>query len=1059
MSESNNNTPMRITQLEEATSYPEGAYLPIAKAGYGTKKILASVKRPIEDALVDGDVKTLYAIRFSITYGGQYSVGASGYLVKVNAGDNIVLKNSVRQSYFAILKSKNNMYRGGYADFATDYPSIYTFGANKEITIPADGNYLWLYGVASGVDYYPTYLTINGYNALISERENIIDLMEANKGLPATETQVFEVDNFDKYKVAYSINGSGKWQLNGYNAGVIVPCNPNDIVFLQKVGTGYYSVLKTNKTASGATPDFATGFTGYKTYNPSTTFEVPEDGNFIWMYISDGTHSYIPKVFEINGLNAFYTLKGNVTENVQNIKALDGKITSLEENSSSVDVSLGRLDELSPFNGTNLSFAQRPASKTGVHKRIVAVNHDDLQASDYINIRKVYNKFGFHANFNFILMPFSNGANKTEKISNVKKLIGEGHKIGLHAIFQESFWWMNKMFDVTPTSGTTFSPTLSELKTDVGSGKNVFGQTIDLTKPLSYYGFASVPSSLASKAIGNLTSSEYFTTISNYTFFNSAVTYAGLDLEDSSKTWTMLQWLEHWYNNLIDDSLGYSTITGTVAERFAADYEVPEGEDPVDYYPDAEHLLNGKIVFFDDTSNPNYSDDSYQKVGRFSKGLYKGAASTCNYEVRSRCIEIAKAFCLHYFGSNNFTVYGRHGVSYVDVQWKNNNVPYENRDCSVLCGEFGKVFNSISMKWENGVDVLLSQGIRMTTHNTPINPVFESQYSLYHGQYEKRSPFMGVADLISYLTLAGNTASFDGSSVNNANLIKILSEHEDNLIKFIYEKAGTQVTSKDGTVSMYIHRDLKLAIDTIRATFDTGKIPFLSLDTIVNDAANIYGVELLSRYCYYNDVEVVPIEDARVEAISKAWDNKSNYFPNPKFNQSLLKMFGGDSTSFEAYLPDGWKIIQNAGLSTISVSESDGVKILNVSGNGTGENYVASRLWGLPSGDYRITFSAKSTGGNGAVFGKMLTNSTKVQTTFGANIFAKYLSQTDTESTFEFTIPEPEENLNLSSPESIYSNGYEDSFVEFRFVVALEFGSTSSAGETVSIHDIKLERI
>jgi lysophospholipase L1-like esterase len=46
MSESNNNTPMRITQLEEATSYPEGAYLPIAKAGYGTKKIDAFCINP-----------------------------------------------------------------------------------------------------------------------------------------------------------------------------------------------------------------------------------------------------------------------------------------------------------------------------------------------------------------------------------------------------------------------------------------------------------------------------------------------------------------------------------------------------------------------------------------------------------------------------------------------------------------------------------------------------------------------------------------------------------------------------------------------------------------------------------------------------------------------------------------------------------------------------------------------------------------------------------------------------------------------------------------------------
>lgn len=39
MSESNNNVPMRITQLEEATVYEDGMYYAVAKAGNGTKKI------------------------------------------------------------------------------------------------------------------------------------------------------------------------------------------------------------------------------------------------------------------------------------------------------------------------------------------------------------------------------------------------------------------------------------------------------------------------------------------------------------------------------------------------------------------------------------------------------------------------------------------------------------------------------------------------------------------------------------------------------------------------------------------------------------------------------------------------------------------------------------------------------------------------------------------------------------------------------------------------------------------------------------------------------------
>jgi hypothetical protein len=46
MSESNNNIPMRITQLEEATAYEDGMYYATAKAGTGTKKINSNIIPP-----------------------------------------------------------------------------------------------------------------------------------------------------------------------------------------------------------------------------------------------------------------------------------------------------------------------------------------------------------------------------------------------------------------------------------------------------------------------------------------------------------------------------------------------------------------------------------------------------------------------------------------------------------------------------------------------------------------------------------------------------------------------------------------------------------------------------------------------------------------------------------------------------------------------------------------------------------------------------------------------------------------------------------------------------
>ena len=43
MSESNNNVPIPITQLQEATAYEDGMYYAVAKAGGGTKKINAGI--------------------------------------------------------------------------------------------------------------------------------------------------------------------------------------------------------------------------------------------------------------------------------------------------------------------------------------------------------------------------------------------------------------------------------------------------------------------------------------------------------------------------------------------------------------------------------------------------------------------------------------------------------------------------------------------------------------------------------------------------------------------------------------------------------------------------------------------------------------------------------------------------------------------------------------------------------------------------------------------------------------------------------------------------------
>lgn len=68
MSESNNNIPMRITQLEEATGYENGMYYPVAKAGAGTFKIPTNfITTPISE-LQKFDVRNIFTLN-GATYG------------------------------------------------------------------------------------------------------------------------------------------------------------------------------------------------------------------------------------------------------------------------------------------------------------------------------------------------------------------------------------------------------------------------------------------------------------------------------------------------------------------------------------------------------------------------------------------------------------------------------------------------------------------------------------------------------------------------------------------------------------------------------------------------------------------------------------------------------------------------------------------------------------------------------------------------------------------------------------------------------------------------------
>lgn len=173
MSESNNNTPMRITQLEEATAYEDGMYYAVAKAGSGTKKISCDLTAKQSD--ID-NIKDILKVRQKTI--NNATINSSGVIETTTSDKKLVcfevypkLKISITGTIdiYALYTNEPNIsstsYNGGRAE-----------GTISNFIIP-DGCY-WLA------------IRTNTSNALIlSPTDGIINLLVNNDGLLSNEIE------------------------------------------------------------------------------------------------------------------------------------------------------------------------------------------------------------------------------------------------------------------------------------------------------------------------------------------------------------------------------------------------------------------------------------------------------------------------------------------------------------------------------------------------------------------------------------------------------------------------------------------------------------------------------------------------------------------------------------------------------------------------------------------------------------------------------------------------------------------------------------------------------
>ena len=734
-------------------------------------------------------------------------------------------------------------------------------------------------------------------------------------------------------------------------------------------------------------------------------------------------------------------------KNITDIPAVQGE--------PSFDVAKGKLDscgsyqselDCSPIvndadNGYVAFNESKRAPKQDLSDLVIAVNHDDFPDSDFLATRKIYNKYGMNCNFNFILTPFSSVSAMNARKEQVRKFILDGNQVGLHAILGKSYWWMNKDFDLRPDGSSTFAPSISDLQgneTD-HTGTNAFGRSITATTKASDAGYYGLPSSVEDALIVSLTS-EQLEALNRcfciYGDFNFTIT--GIDLDGNTVTKTTLQWLEYWYNNLIDDTLGYSSDESDAATKFAADY------DDASKYPDATHIANGKMVHYQDTENPNYTDTDYQKVGKFTKGLFKGCFSCCNYEVTDRCIEVAKAFVRHYYGIEGFTNFGRHGVGYFTAYVTDNEYfHWTNSAKTRLLGEGAINYVSRLGEWMSQYDILESEGIRMTNHQHPLAIDRYGQNGLYKGQKDIQGGMFTFAEIVDYLTFFYNTGASEEMSYAN---FEAFVEGMDDWMKFAYEHAGQTVTRNDKTFTVYA--SLKNIANVIRQCAGTGKIPLLSLDTIRKNPSISTAVDLMLRFCYRMNARVVPVEVAR--QIANNPDSRSNFFANPMFKQSILEMFGGSSSAVSAYVPDGWRIWELANDTQFTVDDEtiSGVSRRALTVQTAGTTDLVMLIFGVPGGTYKLKFYAKGTGSSLRV--SLMKNQSSA---YGDGTIVGTLTPSASWDAAELTIniPHPRKGaITLDSPISQICRGYQENVCAVRLRMYVSNGSYSIADPTLT---------
>ena len=701
------------------------------------------------------------------------------------------------------------------------------------------------------------------------------------------------------------------------------------------------------------------GYAGYILYDCLSDFNA-------WEQRESTLLKKIVNDFAFN-INESHTIKAFVDSlNPDSIEIAKGNLLAFDSAVSEQEATVLEDDASKCWVGYTLAERDKLQNVKRNSNKIVVVNHDDCAENDYIATRKIYNKYNFKANFNYIVRPFTSLDDLQKQQDAISKLIKDGHTLGFHAILGQSFFMANPTVDVGPNLFPSIFFRHTDANTDAGEGKNKFG--VDLTGKLSNLGFVNLPSQF-NYDLSTLTKVQWVEAICCYNLLFSggpsyAVTFEGLDLDNNLVEKTALGWLEYWYNELIDDTLGYSPYSDNIFGTYQLIYDVPEGtsgqQGYLGFYPDKEHQKNGKIVYYQEITT-ELAQDGYQACGMFTRGLFKGRMTCRNIDALDRVIDIAKAFMKHYFGVDNIRYYNKHGVKYISdrCSLKDDNLySYIDNDKTYIMDIHQQFYHTGLNAFVSIADIFKAKGFTSSLGGTITNALHEGECVHFRGGNDVfKDAFSGVNNDITgfrnYLTLLGENP--DGDEGNTYDKVMSVLSAQSNWAKFIYEHAG------QNSSNTYIQPFFKRAINMINHITGSGMIPVLTLDTIRIDASISVVVELMLRYLYENGYNVKSSSDLQNVVLDMPESGCGNLYANPTFQQPILRAFGGVSTSPDAYVPEGHTMYYGSNytfeVSADTVNEQN-VNVLKISGSSLTETSV----YGWHSGEYKFSFWLKGKG-------------------------------------------------------------------------------------------------